>query len=728
MQNLKGGRREIRDVPKPLVRDGYVLIQNAFSLISSGTERSTIELAKKSLIGKAIDRPDQVRRVIEKLRDDGFWTTFQQVMTKLDQPMPLGYSSAGKVIACGEGVQGLKPGDFVASNGPHAEFVCVPKNLCARVPEGVSLELSAFSVLGAIALQGIRLSKLEIGSTAFVIGLGLIGQIVVSILKAGGIRVIGTDPDKKRCELALKMGAYIAEPSIGAKTVEEITSGLGADAVIITASTDSNEPIEVAVNAVRKKGRIVLIGVVGLNLDRRQFYFKECEFVVSCSYGAGRYDPIYEERGVDYPAPYVRWTVKRNMEAVLDLMARKQIDLSPLITHRFPFEKIEEAYEILLKNKEPHLAILLEYSQKEKPEEIIKNKELIKTTTFPSNGEFATNITIKKTISGKIKVGFLGAGNFATSVLIPLLRKCGKFEPYAIVSASGLSASCAAKKFGFKETLEDEETLLEKKDIDAIFICTRHKNHARQVIKSLQAGKHVFVEKPLALNIEDVASIEEAVKNSSGLILTVGYNRRFSHCARVLKSFFNDVYEPLSICIRMNAGSLPPEHWTQEPEEGGRIIGEACHAIDLATFIAGSNPVKVFAESAGSNSTLQITDDRCFITLSHKNGSISSIAYLAGGDKTFPKERIEVFGGGRVAVIEDFKKTIGIKNGRPTTLWSGLRDKGHEEELKAFADSIYKGNGNFPIPWETLKAVSLASILAVRSMKEGFLFEIPENL
>jgi predicted dehydrogenase/threonine dehydrogenase-like Zn-dependent dehydrogenase len=703
IQNVRNGEMKIADIPDPMAKPGYVLIANARSVISAGTEKMAMDLAKKSLLGKALDRPDHVRRVVQKLKQEGFFNTLAQVTERLDEPMSMGYSSAGVVLTCGAGVQEFKPGDRVASNGPHAGIVCVPKHLCAHVPENVSSDQAAFAVLGAIALQGVRLSKLQLGETVLVIGLGLIGQITVALLKASGCRVIGTDPDSAKCELAVKMGADIARPGIASNDVN-CGAGLGADAVLITASTSSNDPIKLAADAVRKKGRIVLVGVVGLHLDRRQFYFKEAEFAVSCSYGPGRYDPEYEEHGHDYPAAYVRWTEQRNMRAVLEMMASGRLDVSPLISHRFNIENADAAYKLIEAGSEPYLGILIEYP--DVAEAPLKRR--IEINTSP--------------IKGEIGIGFIGAGSFARTTLLPAMKNISSYHPRILCSAGGVSAEHTGKKLGFDAVTTDENTVYDDKGVDAVFIATRHNQHAGQVAKALRSGKHVFVEKPLCLTIEELAEIEKALTNDK--LLMVGFNRRFSPAATQVKEFFADVTKPLTISIRFNAGEIPAEHWTQNDEVGGgRIVGEACHAIDLATFLAGAPPVRVFTESVGGPSAGEVTDDRCFITLRHANGAISSIAYLAGGDKAYPKERVEVIGGGRVAVINDFREIETCAGGRAKKTNLGRQDKGHAAELKAFADAL-TGKVSPPMSWAEIRAVTLASILAVRSIREGVPFDV----
>jgi predicted dehydrogenase/threonine dehydrogenase-like Zn-dependent dehydrogenase len=708
VQNVRNGKLDVLQLPDPVARCGQVLIANAASVISAGTEKMTTELARKSLIGKARERPDHVRRALEKFRNEGLFSTLRQLQEKLDEPMTPGYSSAGIVLACGAGVQEFKPGDRVASNGPHAGVVSVPRHLCAAVPDDVPLEHAAFAVLGAIALQGVRLARLELGETALVIGLGLIGQITVALLRSAGCRVLGVDPDGSKCELAVKLGAQAAQADLGARHVAERTRGLGADAVLITASTPSNGPIELAAEAVRQKGRVVAVGLVGLALPRRPFYFKEAEFVVSCSYGPGRYDPLYEERGHDYPAAHVRWTEQRNIQAVLDLLSTGALDVAPLITHRFDIADALSAYELIERAGEPYLGIVLRYPEVERPPR--RRIELQ-----------AAGAT-----SGRVGVGCIGAGNFARMVLLPLIRKSADLHPVILASAGGVSATHSGGKLGFAEAATDEDEVFGDQRVQAVFVMTRHDQHAAQVLKAIRAGKHVFVEKPLGLTVEEILEIEAALaeRGTAAPLVTVGFNRRFSPAARKIRRFFSGVRAPLTVSVRFNGGVVPAEHWVQdETVGGGRIIGEACHGIDLATYLVGAPPVRVHAESVGGPEAPKLTDDQCFITLRHANGSVSSVAYLSGGDTAFPKERVEVFGGGRIGVIDDFVRVELSAAGKRSTKKLLQQDKGHRAEIDAFARALAAG-GEAPIPWDELRAVSLASILAVRSLREGVPFEI----
>lgn len=708
LQNIRTGERKIATIPAPMVQPKQVLIANHTSLVSAGTEKMVMELAKKTLLGKARERPDHVRRVLEKVRNEGLLPTIRQVRKKLDEPMSMGYSSAGIVLACGEGVQNFKPGDRVASNGCHAEIVSVPANLCATVPDSVSFDQACFAVVGSIALQGVRLSKSTLGETVLVIGLGLVGQLTVGLLKRAGCHVIGTDLDPRKCESALKLGADVAKAGIRPEEMLKMTRGLGADAVIITASTKSNGPIDLAAHAVRQRGRVVLVGVVGLELDRRPFYFKEAEFVVSCSYGPGRYDEHYEEQGHDYPAAYVRWTEQRNIQAVLDLMGRGQLDVSQLITHRIPIESAETAYQIIEAGDQPYLGIVLQYC----PED---STSITRQVTFQRR----TGKT------NKHKIGVLGAGNFARMVLLPALERCPQLDFGTICSARGVSAAHVATASKFETATSDENDIFNDSKIDTVFSFTRHDLHAAHVVRAITAGKNIFVEKPLCLTHQELEDIEACFsKTEQPPQLMVGFNRRFSPTAQQVRNFLSQSSAPLAVSIRFNAGTIPPGHWTQSDKEGGgRIIGEACHAIDLATYLTGSVPVRVYAESIGGETAPEITDDQCIITLRHANGSISTVAYLAGGDKAFPKERVEVFGGERVAIIDDFHTVTTCVKGKLRTK-KGKMDKGHTSEIEAFVKSLTQGDEG-PISWEELRTTTLASLLAVQSLREGAPFDIP---
>jgi predicted dehydrogenase/threonine dehydrogenase-like Zn-dependent dehydrogenase len=701
-QNYRNGKLSIDAAPDPVVQPGHVLIANRASVISAGTERWARENAKQSIFGKARQRPDQVLKVLRRIGRDGLRTTVRQVRDKLDEPMSLGYCSAGVVLACGFGVQEFKPGDRVASNGPHAEVVCVPRQLCARIPDEIPFDQAALAVLGAIALQGVRLSQVTLGETAFVIGLGLVGQLTVALVKAAGGRVIATDPDESRCRLAAALGADLARSRITADEVLASTGRLGADCVLITAATPSNGPVELAGEAVRKKGRVVAVGAVGMDLPRNAYYYKEAEFIVSCSYGPGRYDPAYEAGGRDYPAAFVRWTEQRNIQAVLDLASAGRLDLGKLISHRFSIQRAAMAYELIETAREPYLGIVLEYP--ERIEDTCSRKLKLASTAR----------------SGACGVGCLGTGDFARAVLLPALGQIPAARLEVLCSARGVSAAHLGTKLGFATATSDEREVFDNPRVDAVFIATRHDQHARQLIEAIRAGKHAFIEKPLALNEGELQRIEDELADAgptAGLVM-VDFNRRFSQAARIAHDLLADIREPLTVSIRLNAGSLPPDHWVHTPAGGGRIVGEACHAIDLATYLIGSVPTRVFAESVGGAGAPAVPDERCFITLRHASGSVTNVAYLAGGDPGLAKERIEIFGGGQIVLIDDFRTVIHWSRGKQKRAWRGQQDKGHRGAVERFFKVVAQG-GPAPISWAELRSTALASILAVRSLREG---------
>jgi predicted dehydrogenase/threonine dehydrogenase-like Zn-dependent dehydrogenase len=709
IQEMRTGTLKVSEIPAPFAHPGEILIATVASGISAGTERMVVDLAKQSILGKARERPDVARRAIEKVRHEALFTTIRQTREQLDTPVRLGYSSAGVVLACGSGVQQFKPGDRVASNGPHAEIASVSKHLCARIPPDVDFDQAAFAVLGAIALQGVRLSHADLGATVLVVGLGLIGQLTVGLLTAAGCRVIGTDLDGTKCDLARqKMGAEIARPNLSALEIESLTAGLGSDAVVITASAPSNDPISLAAAAVRKKGRVILVCDVDLELDRRPFYFKEAEFVVSCSYGPGRYDPDYEDRGHDYPGAYVRWTEQRNIHAVLELLSQRKLDVRPLISHRFPIGEAAHAYDLIERGEESFLGILLEYPRQQ---DATARREI---RLAPQSR------------TGRPAIGVVGAGNFARLVLLPALRDSGRLR-LATLCTSGGAAMASGRKVEFEKATTDEDEVFSDPELDAVVSLTRHDVHARHVVRGLRAGKAVFVEKPLCLTLDELAEIQQILDQGGddAPFVMVGFNHRFSQAAADARRFFADVTTPLTAAFRFNAGPISPIHWTQEDAQGGgRIIDEACHGIDLVTFLVGSPPVRVFAESIGGPHAPSITDDQCFITLRHANGAISSVAYLAGGDEAFPKERAEVIGGGRIAVIDDFGSLTTCCEGRTSRTKYRGQDKGHAAKIEAFARTLDEG-GAPPIPWEEIRSVTLASILALHSLRQGIPIDLP---
>lgn len=694
VQNLKTGEIELVEVPVPTVSSNTVLIKSKYSLISVGTERMLVEFGKASLLEKVKKQPERVKEVLQKIKTDGLLSTLDVVMSKLDEPLPLGYSNVGVIIDVGKNVEGISIGDRVVSNGSHAEVVSVSKNLVAKIPENVDDESAVFTVLGSIALEGIRLLNPTLGEYIAVVGLGLIGLLTVQLLIASGCKVLGIDIDKSRVKLAESFGAegLLIEPGISpVEGALAFSKGRGVDGVIITASTKSNEPIEYSADMCRKRGRIVLVGVTRIDIPRDKFYKKELSFQVSCSYGPGRYDRLYEEKGIDYPFEYVRWTAKRNFEAVLEMMSMGKIDVKPLITHRFSFNDAVKAYDIVLKEKP--LGIILEYNDKD-----------YSFTNLVSISQRSSNYTPSNPC-----IGFLGVGNFAKTILLPVLKKANA-RLKIIASSGGISGVHAGKKFGFEFATSDYNKVLEDEEVNTVFIATRHNSHASLVVKALEKGKNVFVEKPLALNINELRNIISAY-NESNKILMVGFNRRFSPFTKRIKEIISNRKDPLCINIIVNAGTIPKDSWIHDPEVGGgRIIGEACHFIDLSRFIVGSKITEVYAVTTKGHSGFD--EDKMIINLKFEDGSIGVISYFANGNKTYPKERVEVFNEGRILVIDNFKSLIGY--GIRCKLKSLKQDKGHEMEVKEFIDSISKGR-EAPIPFEELVEVTLASFSAVRS-------------
>lgn len=705
LQPIDGGATEVVETPIPACGPHEVLIANRFSLISAGTERSTVELAKTSLLQKARKRPDHVKRVLEKVRQEGLLTTIRQVRAKLAQPMPLGYSSAGVVIDVGEAVRNFHVGDFVASNGPHAGVVAVGENLVARVPQNLPLDRACFAVVGAVALQGVRLAKVGLGDVVGVIGLGLIGQMTVSLLNAAGCVVIGADLDSSKQSLARDMGAdFAGDARSFSEQIALRTGGRGADAILITASTASNQPIETAAAAARQKGKIVAVGAVGMSIPRREFYPKELEFVVSCSYGPGRYDADYEQGGRDYPYAYVRWTEQRNIEAVMQQMAAGRLPVEKLTSHRFSIDDAPKAYELISSN-EPSLGVVLEYPT-EAPS-VRRRVDLPQTSEAPTKP------------NGMIGLGVIGAGNFAGATLIPMFAQEGGFQFTGLSSAGGPAARTLAGRHKFAFTATDFHEVLADRNTDAVAIATRHHQHIPMGLASLKAGKHVFIEKPLAISDEQLEEWLEGIEllGSEAPIWTVGFNRRFSPGAEMLRGAFEKVAGPKCVTIRFNAGRIPDDHWIHDPEiGGGRIIGEACHAIDLATFLIGAAPVRVQATGAFSNGRPIPTEDDVSMVFRHADGSVSTVLYTSGGDRATGKERVEIFGGGMSGVLDDFRRVEVSKDGRTVVKkkwWS--QQKGYAEEARAFHIAVAVGRP--PIPYRDLVAVTQASFRAVQSLR-----------
>jgi predicted dehydrogenase len=730
LQNLRTGETEIVEVPIPQPKPGTALIMTAASLVSAGTERMVLDFAGKSLLGKARSRPDLARQVIDKARREGVLTTLESAFNRLEDPLPLGYSSAGTITELGPGLQNFTVGQRVACAGGgyavHAEYALVPQNLMAVLPDDVDFESGAFSTLGAIALHGFRLANPGIGEQVAVIGLGVLGLLAAAIANAAGCSVLAIDLDPQRVKLAESMGAELTVLREDAESAaQRISRGRGCDAVLICADTPSSDPVELAGAIARDRARVVAVGAVGLEIPRKIYYEKELSFINSRSYGPGRYDPAYEEGGRDYPIGYVRWTEGRNLEAFIDLLASGRVDVHPLISHRFPIEKALQAYKLITNvKKQPSLGIILTYDSRDsRPGD---ESYQIETKTFspPSPAPASQTDTIK--------LGILGAGNFATAVMLPVLRKFDDIELVGIASGSGLSAQTAANRFGIGYATSDENQILNDASINTIAVLTRHNLHAQQVLAALQAGKHVFCEKPLAINSQDLDQIIQALSSSAGAepdneshkediakpLLTVGFNRRYAPFAQQLKKFIGKNHEPLVAHYRINAGIIPLTHWLHDPEQGGgRIIGEGCHFIDFLTFLVGEPPSSISANALPNDGRFR--DDNVQLFLTFPDGSIGTIDYLAVGDKTFPKERLEVFTGGKVGVLEDYRSLELVQNGKSKKFHSRFRqDKGHHGEWVAFAQGITETKLP-PISYTHLVGVTRTSFAAVEALRTG---------
>lgn len=714
LQSLKTGETQLVNVPAPKALVGQLLIHTHTTLVSAGTERMLVEFGKAGWIAKARSQPDKVRMVLDKVRTDGLAATLDAVRSKLDQPLALGYCNVGTVAELGRGVSGFAVGDRVISNGKHAEVVCVPQTLCAKVPDGVSDEAAVFTVLASIGLQGIRLVQPSLGECVVVTGLGLIGLLTVQMLRAQGCRVMGIDLDPGRCALARQFGAEIVvNPGAGEDVMaaaQAFSRGRGVDAVLITASTKSNEPVHQAAQMCRKRGRIVLVGVTGLELSRADFYEKELSFQVSCSYGPGRYDPAYEEGGHDYPLGFVRWTQQRNFEAVLDMLAAGSLDVAPLITHRFPLAQAEAAYA-LLSSGEPSLGIVLDYAQADA--ERLAQRTVVLGTAAPlpasprRRGEEAT-----------ATVAFIGAGNYAGRVLIPAFKAAGA-RLRTVVSSGGVSAVHHGGKHGFAQASTDSEAVLQDPAIDTVVVATRHDAHARQVLAALRAGKHVFCEKPLCLTLDELAEIEAEAHARPQQVVMVGFNRRFAQQVVKIKHLLATVAEPKNFIMTVNAGAIPPEHWTQDKTVGGgRIVGEGCHFIDLLRHLAGAPIVGWHAVALGAHPALAVRDDKSTITLQFADGSVGTVHYLANGDKGFPKERLEVFCAGRVLQLDNFRtlRGWGWKGFSKMNLWR--QDKGQAACAGAFVNAVKQGSSS-PIPLNEVVEVSRVSIEIQQALCDG---------
>jgi predicted dehydrogenase/threonine dehydrogenase-like Zn-dependent dehydrogenase len=729
LQDARTGELTITEVPAPQLLPGCVLVRVAASLVSAGTERAAAEFAGKSLLAKAKARPDLARDVLAKMRRDGLFSTLQTVRSRLDQPQSVGYSSSGMVVAVGDGVVDINVGDRVACAGAgfavHAEFASVPRMLLAKIPEpgeasqlssnvgvSVSYEEAAFGTLGAICLHGIRTAEAALGDSVAVIGLGLLGQITVQLLQAAGCRVFGMDLLQQRADLAIANGVEAACTS--ARDFRDLcfqkTSGVGVDSVLITAETPSSEPVNLAAELARDRAIVVAVGTVGMELQRKLYYEKELDFRISRSYGPGRYDGAYEQKGRDYPIGHVRWTETRNLEAFLQFIADGKLNLNSLITHRFPMEQATHAYDLIMGNtREFFLGTLIMYAEAE-PGSTPNLSERIPVATVAAS-------------SDSVGLGVLGAGSFAQSTLLPALKAVPGVSFVGVCNATGPRSRSSAEKFGFSYCSNSETELLQDPKIKAVVIATRHNLHASQSLAALRAGKAVFCEKPLCLNEDDLAELVRAASmgassEDNAPFLMVGFNRRFAPMAVQLKQFLSQIHEPLAIHYRVNAGYIPADHWVNDPEQGGgRILGEVCHFVDFLCFLAGACPIEVQAQSVGNPG--QYSADNVIATLKFANGTLGTISYLANGDKSTSKERVEVFGGGSVAVLEDFRRLELVRNSRKQIIRARWRqDKGHRAEMRAFVDTLL-GKIPPPVPFEQAVCSTLTTLRLQNSIQIG---------
>jgi predicted dehydrogenase/threonine dehydrogenase-like Zn-dependent dehydrogenase len=723
LQDARSGEVVVAEVPQPQLLPGCLLVRVEASLISAGTERAFSEFAGKHLLAKAKARPDLVHGVLAKLRRDGLLPTLQTVRARLDQPQSLGYSSAGTVIAVGDGISDISAGDRVSCAGAgyavHAELACVPRLLTAKIPAGQNVlsEEAAFGTVGAICLHAIRTAQASLGDTVAVIGLGLLGQVTVQLLKAAGCRVYGMDPVPGRVDLAMQSGSEAACVNAGEfrDLCSQKTAGRGVDSVLITAETPSSGPVQLAAEVARDRAVVIAVGTVGMDLSRKLYFEKELDFRVSRSYGPGRYDAAYEQKGRDYPIGYVRWTETRNMEAFLQLIAEKKLNLSSLITHRLPIERAARAYDLISgRTGETFLGVMITY-----PEASSAGAEVARKIPISSTSVVAR--------AGSVGIGVLGGGNFAQGTLLPALRSLPEVSLVGVCNATGARSRHVARKFGFSYCTHSESQILQDASVGAVVISTRHHLHANQVLEALAAGKHIFCEKPLCLAESELRAIMRTHSaQDSGRLLLVGFNRRFAPMGVELKKFVSGIHEPLAIHYRVNAGFIPADHWVNDPKQGGgRILGEVCHFVDFLCFLADSCPVEVHGQSLGNPG--QYSMDNVLATLKFANGTVGTISYLANGDKAASKERVEVFGGGSVAILEDFRRLELVRHGRrqvTRTRWR--QDKGHRAEMRAFVDAA-RGKVGPPIPFAQIVASTLATIRLHNSCQIGAALRVELN-
>lgn len=712
LQDARSGELTVAEVPPPQLLPGCLLVRVAASLVSAGTERAASEFASKNLVAKAKARPDLVRDVLSKLRRDGMASTLQAVRSRLDMSQSVGYSSSGIVMAVGDGVTDIEAGDRVACAGAgyavHAEIACVPRLLAAKFSEAsdISFEEAAFGTVGAICLHGVRTAEVALGDTVAVIGLGLLGQITVQLLKAAGCRVFGMDLVRQRADLAIQSGADAACSS--AQEFRDLcfqrTGGTGVDSVLITAETPSSEPVNLAAELARDRAIVVAVGTVGMEIERKLYYGKELDFRVSRSYGPGRYDVAYEQKGRDYPVGYVRWTEARNMGAFLQLISEKKLSLQSLITHRFQIDDASRAYDLITgRTAEQFLGVLLTYPD------------------AGSNSKLPGKISLSSgaSVIGSVGVGILGAGNFAQTTLLPALKTLSNVSFVGVCNATGPRSRNIADKFRFQYCTDSQHDILHDKNVHAVVIATRHHLHATQVEAATSAGKAVFCEKPLCLSEDELAAIVRArASQTSSQLLMVGFNRRFAPMATELKNFISKVSEPLAIQYRVNAGYIPPDHWVNDAEQGGgRLLGEVCHFVDFVCFLAGACPVEVHCRSLGNPG--QYSGDNVIASLKFANGTLGTITYLANGDKSASKERVEVFGGGSVAILEDFRYLELVRHGRRQVTRARWRqDKGHQLEMRAFINAV-RGLPSAPISFEQIVGSTLATLRLQNSCQTG---------
>ena len=709
-QNYKTGELSIDDVPPPSLSGGGILVRNIASLISAGTERTTVTTAQKSLVGKAQMRPDLVKKVLTVAKREGLLSTFRMVQNKLDTIVPLGYSSAGEVIAVAADVDEFSVGDRVACAGQgyasHAEIVFVPRNLAAKIPHTVSIGDAAYTTLGAIALQGVRQSGTVIGNAVAVIGLGLIGLLTVQILKAAGCRVMGFDVNEAALEVGLTVGCDKVglSSALNDATIDHLTAGYGFDCSILTASTKDNSPILMAGDITRNKGRMVIVGAVPANIPRSPFYEKEIEVSFSRSYGPGRYDTTYEERGLDYPHAYVRWTENRNMLAFIDLLEQKKIDLRSLTTHRFTLEEAKNAYDIVSGKKIPDsrpIGMLIEYDSASDP----PTSSLIVNETPAVTGD-------------QLKIGFIGAGSFAQNYLLPPLKRNKRVRLVSVATARGLSSTDVAKKFKFESATTDSGEIINNPDIDAVFITTRHDQHADLATRALKQHKSVYLEKPLALDWNQLDALVDAYAADPGRLM-IGFNRRFAPSIYGMKKFLAKKLQPCNALYRINAGYVPKDHWTQDPiQGGGRILGEVCHFVDLLAYLIDSVPVRLYAEVISTRQTDVTTHDNLSVTTKYRDGSVSTILYTASGDRSFPKERLEIFSEQTVATVDDFRYWTCTRSGKTKKFGSRKQDKGYKNSLNAFTDSCKRGLPS-PVPFEDAVIATISTFKILESLTTG---------